>query len=136
MTVWFLIHSVSFPYLPYWQDLLLFSHWVMSNSLWPHGLQHARLPYPSLSLQVCSNWCHDLSNQLILWHSLLLPFFQHQGFFQWVSSSHQVARVQSFSFSMSPFNEYSIGFPLGLIGLNFVLSKGLSKFSNTTIWLG
>ena len=38
----------------------------MSNSLWPHELQHARLPYPSLSLWVCSNscslswnwWCH------------------------------------------------------------------------------
>ena len=36
----------------------------MSNSLWPHGLQHARLPWPSLSPRVCSNscqlnqWCH------------------------------------------------------------------------------
>ena len=37
---------------------------VMSDSLRPHGLQHARLPHPSLSLRVCSNscplnqWCH------------------------------------------------------------------------------
>ena len=36
----------------------------MSNSLWPHGLQHARLPCPSLAPEVCSNpcplsqWCH------------------------------------------------------------------------------
>ena len=43
---------------------LLFSHSVVSNSLWPHGLQHARLPYPSLSSRVCCNscllslWCH------------------------------------------------------------------------------
>ena len=29
----------------------------MSNSLWPHGLQHARLPCPSLSPEVCSNSC-------------------------------------------------------------------------------
>ena len=44
--------------------LLLFSHLVVSDSLWPHGLQNARLPCPSLSPRVCSNscplswWCH------------------------------------------------------------------------------
>ena len=43
--------------------LLLFSRSVVSNSLWPHGLQHARLPCASLP-RVCSNscplsqWCH------------------------------------------------------------------------------
>ena len=37
--------------------LLLFSQQVMSSSLWPHGLQHARLPCPSLSPRVCSNSC-------------------------------------------------------------------------------
>ena len=37
--------------------MLLFSHSVMSNSLWPHGLQHARLPCPSLSPWVCLNLC-------------------------------------------------------------------------------
>ena len=42
------------------QQLLLF----VSDCLWPHGLQHARLPCPSLSLRVCSDpcplsqWCH------------------------------------------------------------------------------
>jgi len=41
-----------------------FSHSVVSDSLQPHELQHARLPYPSLSPRVCSNscslrqWCH------------------------------------------------------------------------------
>ena len=44
--------------------LLLFSRLVVSDSLQPHGLQHARLPCPSLPLGVCSNslplswWCH------------------------------------------------------------------------------
>ena len=33
------------------------SHSVMSNSLWPHGLQHPRLPCPLLYLRVCSNSC-------------------------------------------------------------------------------
>ena len=37
--------------------LLRFSHQVVSNSLQPRGLQHARLPCPSLSLRVCSNSC-------------------------------------------------------------------------------
>ena len=35
--------------------LLLFSYSVVSNSLWPHGLQHTRLPYLSLLPRVCSN---------------------------------------------------------------------------------
>ena len=44
--------------------LLLFSCWVVSSSLPPHGLQHARLPCPPLSPGVCSDsyllsqWCH------------------------------------------------------------------------------
>ena len=44
--------------------LLLFSHWVVSDSLWPHGLQHTRLPGSSPSPRACSNscplsqWCH------------------------------------------------------------------------------
>ena len=44
--------------------LLLFSCWVMFDSLWHHGLQHARLPCPSPSPRACSNscplnwWCH------------------------------------------------------------------------------
>ena len=42
------------------------SHSIVSDSLQPHGLQHARLPYPSLSPGVCSNscplsqWCHPI----------------------------------------------------------------------------
>ena len=44
--------------------LFLFSNWVMSDSLQPHRLQHARLPCLSLSPRICSNscplswWCH------------------------------------------------------------------------------
>ena len=36
---------------------LLFRHSVLPSSLSPHGLQHVRLPYPSLSLRACSNPC-------------------------------------------------------------------------------
>ena len=75
--------------------MLLFVHSVMSDSLQPHGLQHARLPCPSLS-QTHVHWVGDATQPS---HPLLSPsppafsLSQHQGLFQWVSSSHQVARV-------------------------------------------
>ena len=34
-----------------------FSRSVVSDSLWPHGMQHARLPCPTLSPRICSNSC-------------------------------------------------------------------------------
>ena len=56
--------------------LLLFSSSVMSNSLQPHGLKHARLPCPSLSAGACSNFMSIKSeipfNHLILCRSLFL----------------------------------------------------------------
>ena len=88
-----------------------FSHSVMSNSLRPHGLQHARLPCPARTPWACSNscplsqWCHPTI-------SFSFPFppafnlSQHQGLFQWVSSSHQVAKVLGLQFSISPSNEH------------------------------
>ena len=58
---------------------------------------------------------------------------QHQGLFQWVSSSHQVAKVgASASASVLPMNIQG-WFPLGLTGLIPILPKGLSRiFSSTT----
>ena len=60
---------------------------------------------------------------------------QHQGLFQWVSSSHQVAKVLGVSASASVLSMNSQHwFPLGLTGLIFLQSKGLSRvFSNTTV---
>ena len=78
---------------------LLSSHSVMSKSLQPHGLQHARLHCPSLSPRVCSNSCHWVSDAIQPSDYLLpasaptLNLSQHQGLFQWVSSSHQVTKV-------------------------------------------
>ena len=79
--------------------LLLFSHSVMSNSLWPRGLQHTRLPCPLLSPGVCSNscplsqWCHPTISSCVATSPPALSLSQHQGLFQWVNSSHQVAKV-------------------------------------------
>ena len=78
--------------------LLMFSLSVMSDSLWPDGLQHSRLPCPSPPPRACSDscplsrWCHPT----ILSLSSPSPVFslsQYQGLFQWVSSWHQVAKV-------------------------------------------
>ena len=77
---------------------LLFSRSVMSNSLWPHGLQHTRLPCPSLAPGACSNscplnwWCHPTISSSVTLFSCFQSS-QHQGLFQWVGSLHQVAKV-------------------------------------------
>ena len=53
--------------------LLLFSRWVKSNSLGPHGLQHARLPFPSPSPRVCSKHVHWVSGAIQPLHPLSSP---------------------------------------------------------------
>ena len=57
--------------------LLLFSHSVVSDSSWPHELQHARLPCPSPSPRVCSDscplnqWCHPIISSSVICFSCL-----------------------------------------------------------------
>ena len=108
------------------------------DSLWPHELQHTRVPCPSLSPRVCSNscpltwWCY---NHLILWHPLLLLpslFPRVRVFSNELALCIRWLKYWSFSLSISPSNEYSELIPLGLTGLISLLSKGL--FSSTTIW--
>ena len=75
-----------------------FSCSVMSNSLWPHGLQHTRLPCPSPTLGSCSNscplswWCHPTVSSSVVPFSSCLQSFPASGSFQWVSSSNQVPK--------------------------------------------
>ena len=101
------------------------------NSLQPHGLQHARLPGPSLFLRVCSNscplnqWCY-LTISAAASFSFCLRSFSAAGFFsasQWVI---RWPKYCSFSFSISSSNEYS-----GLISLridfNFLAVQGTLK---------
>ena len=91
--------------------LLFLSHSVVSNSLWPHGLQHTRLPCPSPFPGVCSNscllsqWCHPTI--LILCHSfLLLPsVFPSITVFSNKLALH-IRWPKYWSFSISPYNEY------------------------------
>ena len=80
--------------------LLLFSHWVVSDSLWPHGLQHTRLLCPLPSPEVCSNscllswWCHPtISSSVAPFSSCPQSFSESGSFPVWLSFSHQVAKV-------------------------------------------
>ena len=83
----------------------------MSNSLQSHGLQHARLPCPSPTSGVYSNSCPLSCDAIQPSHPLLSPsppafnLSQHQGLFQW--GHIRWPKYWSFSFSISPSNEYS-----------------------------
>ena len=79
-----------------------FSHSVVSDSLQPHESQHARPPCPSPSPGVHSNsrpsswWCHPaISSSVVPFSSCPNPS-QHQSLFQWVNSSHEMAKVLEF----------------------------------------
>ena len=90
---------------------LLFSCSIVSNSLWRRGLQHARLPCPSPSPEVCSNSCPSMpSNHLILCRPLLLlpSVFPRIRIFSSESALWiRWPKYWSFSFCISPSNDYS-----------------------------
>ena len=119
--------------------MLLFSHSAVSDSSWPCGLQHIRLPCPSLSPGVCSDscslsrWCSvTISSSAVLFCSCpqSFPISELALHIRW-------PKYWSFSFSISPSSEY-----LGLISFRmdwldllslkslFLLSR---VFSSTTI---
>ena len=81
-------------------DSVQFSCSVVSDTLEHHELPHARLPCPSLCPRVCSDsdvhWVSDAiqpSHPLQPSFSLAFNLSQHEGLFQSVSSSYQVAKV-------------------------------------------
>ena len=103
--------------------LLLFSHSVMSNSLWPHGLQHARLPCPSPSPGTCSNsrslswWCHPTISSSVIPFSCLQSFPTSGSFLtSQLFALHGQSSGALASASVLPINIQD-WFPLGLTGL-------------------
>ena len=91
-----------------------FSLSVMSDSLQPHGLQHARAPCPSPTLRVYSNscplsrWCNPNISSSVIPFSSRVQSFPASGSFhmsQFFTSGGQ--KYWNFSFSISPSNEYS-----------------------------
>ena len=78
--------------------VVVFTRSVMCETMWPHGLQHTRLLCPSLPPGVCSNSCR-VGDAIQPSHPLSSPsppafsLSQHQGLFQWISSSPQAAKI-------------------------------------------
>ena len=125
--VWLLLFT-SFDELLFNDGSVQFSPSVVSNSLWPHGLQHARLPCPSLTPRVYSNscpscqWCHPTIS------SSVIPFSSHpqslpaSGSFPMSQFFASGGQTWSFSFSISPYNAYSglISFRMEMVGSPWV----------------
>ena len=113
----------------------------MSDSLQPHGLQHARLLCPSPTPGACSNscpsswWFHPAISSSVIPFSFCFQSFPASGSFpmrQFFTSGGQRIGASA-SASVLPMNIQN-WFPLGWTGWISLLSKGLSRvFSNTTV---
>ena len=141
-SVWALIRAL-FKILESFIRSVQFSRSVISDSLWPHGLQHARLPCPSPTPGAYSNLCvHWVGDAIQPSHPLLSPSvfpslqsFPASGSFpvsQFFASDGQSIGASA-SASVLPVNIQG-WFPLGWTGCISLQSKGLSRvLSNTTI---
>ena len=98
--------------------LFLFSHPVVSNSFWPHGLQHTRPPCLSPSPKVCPSscplhqWCHPAISSSDTLFSFCPQYYPASGTFPVSAVCIRWPEYWSFSFSISPSDKYS-----GLISL-------------------
>ena len=101
-SVWIFVHAVQFS--------------IVSDSLWPHGLQNFRPPCPSPSPRACSNscllsqWCHPTISSSVMPFSSCLQSFPVSGSFLmsqlFASGGQSICIRWSFSSSISPSNEY------------------------------
>ena len=118
--------------------MLLFRRSVMSDSLWPHGLWHARLPCPSSTPWAYSNscplswWCHPMISSSVVPFSSCPQSFPASGSFQmsqFFTSSGQNIGV-SVSTSVLPMNtqDWSL---LGWTGWISLQSKDSQESSPT-----
>ena len=108
--IWYLVYrQPSFRYVLTWQkrqeasfSSVQFSRSVVSDSLRPHESQHARPCYHHQLSEFTQTYIHRVSDAIQPSHplsSLFLPApnpSQHQSLFQWVNSSHEVAKVLEF----------------------------------------
>ena len=111
-----------------------FSSSVMSGSLWPHELQHARLPCPSPTPGACSNswplcqWCHPTISSSVIPFSSCLQAFPASGSFQmsqlFASGDQSIGALATASLLPMNIQDW---FPLGLTGWISFQSKGLSR---------
>ena len=133
--------SLNFsPQLVSYSTSVQFSHSVMSGSLWPHELQHARPPRPSPAPEVHPNpcplcqWGHPMISSSVIPFSSCPQSFPASGSFQisqlFTSGGQSIG--DSASTSVLPVNT-QVWFPLGWTSWISMQSKGLSRvFFNTT----
>ena len=124
------------------EESVQLSHSVISDSLQPHGLQHAKLPCPSLTDGACSNsclsswWWHPTISSSIVPFSSCLQSFPGSGSFpmsQFFSSGGQSMGISA-SVSVLPMNIQD-WFPLGWTGCISLQSKGLSSAGVQPRWI-
>ena len=115
-----------------------FSDSVMSNSMWPHGLHHARPPCPSPNPGAYWNscplnwWCHPTISSSVVPISSCLQCFPASGSFpvkQFFASDGQSIGASA---SVLPMNIQDL-FPLGRDWFISLQSKGLSRVFSTTV---
>ena len=111
-----------------------FSRSVVSGSLWPHGLQHARLPCPSPTPRACSNscpssqWCHVTTSSSVVPFYSCLQSFPASGSFPISQFFTSGGKNIGASASFLPMN-IPDWFPLGWTGWISLQSKGTQESS-------
>ena len=111
-----------------------FSHSVMSDSLQPHVVQHARLPCTSPTPEACwnsclsSRWCHPtISSSVIPFSSCLWSFPASGSFPMSQFFAIRWPKIWNFSFSISPSNEYSGLISFRMDWLDLLAVQGILK---------
>ena len=138
--IWFVNVSITSTPGCLASHFLQFSRSVVSDYLWPQGLQHARLPCPSPTPGACSNscpssrWCHPTISSSVVPLSCLQSFPASGSFpmSQLFASGGQ--SIGASALALVLLMNIQGWFPLGLTGYISLQSKGLSSvFSNTTV---
>ena len=138
MCIW---NKYDATFLNWWCYLIQFSCSVVSDSLQPHELQHARPPCPSPTPGVhpnpcpLSQWCHPTNSSSVIPFSSCPQSFPASGSFQmsqfFTSGDQSIGVSASTSVLLMNIQDW---FPLGWTGWISLQSKGLSRvFSNTTV---
>ena len=94
-------------------------------------LEHTKFPCPHHLLEFAQTQTTNLliPSKHLISLSPPLSLFKHQGLYQWVDSLHQMAKYWSFSFSISPSNEYSGLISFRIDWSNLFAVEGILKSS-------
>ena len=117
---------------------LMFSHLVVSKSLWSHGLQHTRLPCLSPSPEVCPSscllhwWCHPAISSSDALFSFCPQSFPALGTFP--MSRIRWPKYWNFSFSLSPSNKFSGLISLKIDWFDLLADQMLDDLSYIAVW--